>query len=236
MAATTMSPLTSPHRCDGCLEKSRSIAQLERRISDLHWIRNEEKLLDSVITFGAGPPVKSELDSTIPVWDAGSPAASVCQPSPGPGDTPASIGPAAWGPPHLQPDDRWLLLGAKPKRVPAAALDFTPHPRNRVRSFTPQQVPWSSVPARKAGGTSPQLPGELQLSNRYEVLSLEDFPPLTREPAAVSERAAVSTGAVSGGAPSTEARAGVSSPATSNHSKRRSNIWREPRPSPMGSR
>ncbi|CAJ1076477.1 hypothetical protein GBF38_007428 [Xyrichtys novacula] len=79
-----MSPLTSPHRCDGCLKKSRSIAQLERRISDLHWIRNEEKLLDSVITFGAGPPVKSELDSTIPVWDAGSPAASVCQPSPGP--------------------------------------------------------------------------------------------------------------------------------------------------------
>ncbi|CAJ1061364.1 uncharacterized protein LOC121645396 isoform X2 [Xyrichtys novacula] len=221
MAATTTFPLTSPHRCDGCLEKSQSIAQLERRISDLHWIWNEEKLLDSVVTLGAGPPVNSELNSTIPVWDANSPAASVCQPSPGPGDTLASTGPAASGPPHLQRDDRWLLLGAKPNCVPAAALDFTPHPRHRLRSSTPQQAPWSSVPARKAGGTSPQLPDELQLSNRYEVLSLEDFPPLTREPAAVSERATVSTVAVSGGAPSTEARAGVSLPATSNRSNSR---------------
>ncbi|CAJ1066501.1 hypothetical protein F7725_013457%2C partial [Xyrichtys novacula] len=53
MAATITFPLTSPPRCDGCLEKSRSIAQLEHCIADLHWIRNEEKLLDSVITLGA---------------------------------------------------------------------------------------------------------------------------------------------------------------------------------------
>ena len=65
MAASFAAPLTSPHRCDGCLQKSLSIADLERFISDLYWIRDEEKeLLDSVVTLGAGLPV--ELDFTIP--------------------------------------------------------------------------------------------------------------------------------------------------------------------------
>ena len=74
MAASTLVALT-PHQCDGCLQKSQSIADLERRISDLYWIRNEEKLLDSVITLGADPPVNSaELDSTIPAVDAAPPA------------------------------------------------------------------------------------------------------------------------------------------------------------------
>lgn len=123
MAASTAVLLTPPYGCDGCLQKSQSITELERRISDLYWIRDEEKLLDPVITLGAGPPVNlAELDSTIPAMDAALPdpasvaPASVSQLAPGPGGAPASTGLAASAlPSHLQADDHWSLLGAKPK-------------------------------------------------------------------------------------------------------------------------
>ena len=70
MAASLAAPLTSPHGCDGCLQKFQSIADLERRISDLYWIQNEEKLLDSVVKLGAGLPANSaELDLTISATD-----------------------------------------------------------------------------------------------------------------------------------------------------------------------
>lgn len=89
-----MEPLTSPHRCEGCLRKSQSIAELERRISNLYWIRNEEMLLDSVVTLGAGPPASSgELESTFPVIGAAPTALVSAAPAsvslPPPKDTPA---------------------------------------------------------------------------------------------------------------------------------------------------
>ena len=103
MAAPAAALLTHPHGCDGCLQKSQSIAELERRISDLYWIRNEEKQIDSIITLGAGLPVNSaELDTTIPAPDATPPVlasgapASVSQLATGSGVAPpATAGPAA---------------------------------------------------------------------------------------------------------------------------------------------
>ncbi len=99
MAASTTVLLTPSHGWDGCLQKSQSIVELEHRISDLYWIRNEEKLLDSVITIGAGPPVNSaELDSTVLASEAALPAptsvapAFVSQPVPGSWGAPASVG------------------------------------------------------------------------------------------------------------------------------------------------
>lgn len=187
MTASTSTPPTPPHRCDGCLQKSQSIAELERRISDLYWIRDEEKLLDSVITLGAGPPVDAaKLDSTIPATDAAPPVpgkaatAFASQLVAGPGGAIAPAGQVASVPQsHLQPDDHWFLLGAKPKLLPAAALDFTPDPRRRALSSTLWHQPWQSVADdRKGRRTSPQPPCEIQLSNRYDILSLQDFPPL----------------------------------------------------------
>ncbi|CAJ1057640.1 hypothetical protein D4764_0229340 [Xyrichtys novacula] len=187
MTASTAAPSTPPYRCDGCLQKSQSIVELRRRISNLYWIRDEEKLLDSVTTLGAGPPVNaSELDSTILLTDAAQPAtvrpadASVFQPAPGPGGASAAAGLAvAVLPSHPQPVDHWHSLGAKPKLLPATALDFTPNPRHRALSSTPRHQPWQSVAgSRRAHRTSPQPTCELHLSNRYEALSLQDFPPL----------------------------------------------------------
>ncbi|CAJ1066800.1 hypothetical protein Bbelb_242320 [Xyrichtys novacula] len=157
-----------------------------------YWIRDEEKLLDSVTTLGAGPPFNaSELDSTIPLTDAAPPVpvrpadASVSQPAPGPGGASAAAGLAVVVPPsHPQPDDHWHSLGDKPKLLPATALDFTLNPRHRALSSTLRHQPWQSVAgSRRAHRTSPQPTCELQLSNRYEALSLQDSPPRERGPA-----------------------------------------------------
>lgn len=233
MAASTAVLLTPPHGCDGCLQKSQAIAELERRISDLYWIRNEEKLLDSVITLGAGTPVNiAALDSTIPATDAALLAlvsvapASVSQLASGLGGTPASTGLTASAPPsHLQSDDHWLFLGAKPKLVSAATLDFTPNPRCRAHSSTPRHEPWSVASGKKACKTSPQPICELQLSNRYDLLSMDDSPPLTAklEPGSVRRRATPASvyisaaGAGSVFATGVPAAVSVSVPAASEH-------------------
>lgn len=41
--------LTSPHDCDSCIHKYQKIAELEQRISNLYWIRDEEMRLDPVV-------------------------------------------------------------------------------------------------------------------------------------------------------------------------------------------
>lgn len=232
MATSVATPLTSPHGCVGCLQKSQSIADLERRISNLYWIRNEEQLLDSVVTLGqvgAGPSVNSaESDTTIPLTDVGPPA-SVCAASTSgsqrvsvPGGAPASSVLAAPAPsPHLQPEDRWLLQGAKPKFVPAAALDFTPNPKYKARSSTPLHESWFVASGKKACRTSQQPSWDLQLSNQYDALNLDDFPPLTGEsqPGAVSERAlpaGVSSSAAPAGVSTLPASAVASIPAAAD--------------------
>ncbi|KAL7395220.1 hypothetical protein ABVT39_012420 [Epinephelus coioides] len=157
-------------------------------MSDLCWIRNEEKLLDSIVKLGAGSPANSaELDLTIPATDvdpsawASAAPASVSQLVPGPRRAPASSGLAASAPsPHLQPEDCWLLLGAKPKLVPAATVVSTPNPKHRSLNSTPRYESWYVASGRKACKTSRQSPCELQLSKRYDALSLDDFSPLTR--------------------------------------------------------
>ncbi|KAL7374008.1 hypothetical protein ABVT39_019561 [Epinephelus coioides] len=81
-----MAPLTSPRDCASCLNKSQKIAELEQRISNLYWIRDEEARLDSVVSTGThGSGNSTDLDSTVPVFDAGSPVAN-----------PASLAPAEW--------------------------------------------------------------------------------------------------------------------------------------------
>ncbi|CAJ1066336.1 hypothetical protein NQZ68_027452 [Xyrichtys novacula] len=174
-----METLTSSHECNSCLKKSKTIAELERRISSLHWIRNEESLLDSMLTLGAGLPVNpAELDSTIP-------AAAAPQAPPAPASaaaasgSPPSTAEAPAEPAHPQPGEPWLTQGARPKRVPAPALDFTPHPRFNIRSSTPR----STAAAKRRTSLKPlKSHFDLQLSSRYDVLSVADFPPLPGRP------------------------------------------------------
>ncbi|CAJ1066316.1 hypothetical protein D5F01_LYC11111 [Xyrichtys novacula] len=171
-----METLTSSHKCNSCLQKSKAIAELERRISSLHWIRNEELLLDSVLMLGADLPVNpAELDSTIPAAaapqapPAPAAAAAASGSRPSPAEAPAESA-------RPQPRDPWLSQGARPKRVPAPALDFTPHPRFNIRSSNP----WSTAAAKRRTSLKPHF--DLQLSSRYDVLSVADFPPLPGRP------------------------------------------------------
>lgn len=191
-----MAPLTSPH-CDSCLHKTQKIAELEKRISNLVWIRNEETLLDSVVVLGAGPPdVTAELDSTAPVQSVGSSVAAVPVPA---GVTPAgrltsaprsqTAGAAATATskpasavenPHCLTEDTYALLGARPKwakkceRVP---FNFSPNPRLLANSSTPSHQSWSTV-HRSGLAKLSCTPCELKLNNRYDILSVEEFPPL----------------------------------------------------------
>lgn len=71
MPTFTMEPcgggsLNSTQGCDSCLQKTQKIAELECRVSDLYWFRNEEVLLDSLVTVGAGPPPLAWLSWTPP--------------------------------------------------------------------------------------------------------------------------------------------------------------------------
>lgn len=114
-----MAPLTSPQGCNSCLHKSQIT---ERCISNLHWIRNEELLLNSVVTLGAGPANSAELDLTIPLQVAGPLNAPVVDSTnSGPAftdyaavtSTIALTSPAPL--PELSTQGPWLSLGAKPK-------------------------------------------------------------------------------------------------------------------------
>lgn len=124
---------------------------------------------------GTGPPVVSAgLDHQTSVAPA-----SVSRPVPGSRGAPALVRVAASIPlSHLQDGDHWHLLSAKPMLVPAAGLDFTPVPKCSAYSSTPQHESWSVALGKRACKTSPQTSCELQLSNRYDLLSIDDFPPL----------------------------------------------------------
>ncbi|KAK1878943.1 Transcription elongation factor GreA [Dissostichus eleginoides] len=81
-----MPPLTSTAGCNGCFRLNQKISELEGRISVLHQIRDDEEMLDSLITMGpTATTTAGELDSTVP-W----------------------MGVAARS-------DHWTVLGAKPK-------------------------------------------------------------------------------------------------------------------------
>lgn len=85
--------------------------------------------------------------------------------------------------PHLPAEDPWLSLGAKPKwatRRAETTFTFSPNPRLRASSSTPSQEPWSTVNGKRRGKSSPQSrpPCELQLENRFNILGVEESPPL----------------------------------------------------------
>ncbi|KAL7378822.1 hypothetical protein ABVT39_019336 [Epinephelus coioides] len=150
-----MGPLTTPHDCDSCLHKSQKIMELEWCISNLYWIRNEESLLDFVVAIGP-PGNPADLDSTLLEHDAATTAISRL----------ASSAPA----PHLPAEDSWLLLGARPKwanRSAKATFTFSPNPRLRANSCSPNQESWSTVSGKGLERSSPipYPPCELQLEN-----------------------------------------------------------------------
>ncbi|KAL7407167.1 hypothetical protein ABVT39_004287 [Epinephelus coioides] len=95
-----MAPLTSPHNCDSCIHKAQKIAELEQRISNPYWFRDEEARLDSVVAPGPGPPGNpADLDSTIPEF--GPDSMNTADPNPAglpPAEQSASV-------PQLQADD-----------------------------------------------------------------------------------------------------------------------------------
>ncbi|KAL7401090.1 hypothetical protein ABVT39_022766 [Epinephelus coioides] len=175
------------------------IAELEQRISNLYWIRDEEARLDSVVAPGPGPPGNpADLDSTIPEfgpgsmdtgdpnptglapaeWSASAPQFQADDPAATATSRPGSSAAA----PHPPAEDPWLLLGAKPKWASSSAtlatFTFSPNPRFRTNSSTPNREPWSTVHGKKRARSSPihAPPCELQLENRYNILSVEEFP------------------------------------------------------------
>ncbi|CAJ1076410.1 Hypothetical predicted protein [Xyrichtys novacula] len=129
-----------------------------------------------MLTLGVGLPVNpAELDSTIPAAAApqAPPALASAAAASGSPPPPAE---ASAEPACPQPGDPWLFQGARPKRVPAPALDFTPHPRFNIWSSNPR----SPAAAKRRTSLKPHF--DLQLSSRYDVLSVTDFPPLPGRP------------------------------------------------------
>lgn len=86
-----MRPLTSPPGCDSCLRLTQKISELEGRISILYQIQDEERLLDSLVTFGPAVTTTTarDLDLTTPCLDAAATTATLT--------------------------NHWAQLGAKPK-------------------------------------------------------------------------------------------------------------------------
>ncbi|KAJ3607200.1 hypothetical protein NHX12_026713 [Muraenolepis orangiensis] len=60
--------LTSPPGCDSCLRLTQKVSELEGRISILCRIREDEKTLDSILSFCPAPEigVEREMDPTVP--------------------------------------------------------------------------------------------------------------------------------------------------------------------------
>ncbi|KAL7395169.1 hypothetical protein ABVT39_011360 [Epinephelus coioides] len=112
-----MAPLTSPHHCDSCIHKTQKIAELEQRISNLYWIRDEEARLDSVVAPGLGPPGNpADLDLTIPEFGPGS--MDTADPNPT-GLAPAERSASA---PQLRADDPAATATSRPASSAAAHI------------------------------------------------------------------------------------------------------------------
>lgn len=112
-----MHPLTSPSGCDSCLHLSQTVAELQRQMSPLYQIREEERFLDSLFAESVTTTATTAVHSD-PAILAGIPqledfmVVTVGAPANG-NDTEldATILAAL-----AQPEDHWLQLGAKPKK------------------------------------------------------------------------------------------------------------------------
>uniref|UniRef100_UPI0037E7AD0B general transcription factor II-I repeat domain-containing protein 2A-like n=1 Tax=Semicossyphus pulcher TaxID=241346 RepID=UPI0037E7AD0B len=73
-----MPSLTSPPGCDSCLRLTQKISELEGRISILFQSKDDEQILDSLVTLGpaATTSTAEELDSTVQCGDIASAHAS----------------------------------------------------------------------------------------------------------------------------------------------------------------
>lgn len=209
-----MGPLTSPHDCSSCLQKSQKIAELERRISNLYCIRDGEDLIDSVIAMGPGPPGNpADMDSTVPELSPPvssmtaadlmtpaidpSPAPPVPEPSaphvgsviaadsspvaPPPAEQSVSLPEPRNALPPSTPllhQDPWLTFGARPKWATKSAEPvFTSSPKcARANNSSPKL--WSTVHGKKhRSGPISLPPSVIKSNNKYDILSVEDFPP-----------------------------------------------------------
>ena len=144
----------------------------------------------------SSPAGLAELDSTIPAAGANPPGWKSVAPAAAPPATPAAPITGTWPSPplhgaipataaaspsvqqpRLQAGEPWESLGAKPKIFSATSLVFTPNHNLRIKSSTPRHGYWYVVDGRRPM-TCLLPPCELQLSNRFNILSMEDFPQL----------------------------------------------------------
>ncbi len=151
-----MAPLTSTHGCDSCLRLTQKVSDLEGRISTLYQLRDEERLIDTLVTVGA-PKTNSYtgmMDTTVPCADV-----ATSQPA----ETTVPCTDVATS----QPADHWSKMGAKPKFLASS----TPSQDSR----------WTTASRGKHGGKlhhhSPPAQ-HLRLSNKFSILNEQDFPPL----------------------------------------------------------
>ncbi|KAK1878082.1 Epsin-2 [Dissostichus eleginoides] len=163
-----MPPLTSTAGCNGCLRLSQKISELEGRISVLHHIRDDEEMLDSLITMGPAATTTASLDSLITMGPTATRTTGELD------STVPWMGVAARS-------DHWTVLGTKPKAP--------------VSSSPSQKEPWIDARRGKHCGKltcRPTPPQALQLTNQFSILDEEDFPPLAGlRPPSTSPRSGV---------------------------------------------
>jgi len=179
-----MAPLTSSPSCASCSRLVEKITELEGRISTLYHIQEAEQLLDT-ITFG--PAITITTCTREP--DTRLPAATAEVAAPPESSVTAHLRPADSPPPPTSiPDDSWLRLGAKPK----ALVSSTPF----------HHESWKLVGGvgrgrgRRSPPASHNYNHNIQLENKYELLNLHDFPPLTAVPQPPSSPPLPSLGSV----------------------------------------
>ena len=96
-----MPPLTSPSGCDSCLCLTQKISELEGKIAVLYQIKDDEQLLDSLVTTGPAftSSTAGEMVLTVPCLNLSA----------------------------TQPPNHWFKLGAKPK-APATSTPSQKEP------------------------------------------------------------------------------------------------------------
>lgn len=112
-----MPPLTSPPGCASCLCLSQKVTELERRISILYRINEDEKFLDFLVSMGPAHSIVAlvELDSSVPCSE----------------------------PARFQAGDPWSELGARPKVLVSSTPQQMEHWTNVRKSRHSKKSPCS---------------------------------------------------------------------------------------------
>lgn len=146
-----MSLFTSTSGCDSCLRMTQKIAGLEGRISTLFQIRDEGRILDSVITMG---PVATTMGPTVTTTTSGeldSPLLRLQTTG-----LSRELSPRPWLVPLLaRRSYRWLPIRVKMLGSSSLCVQFSPHPATlSVCSVNPSghQSMLVVTPSEPAGG------------------------------------------------------------------------------------